>query len=80
MPDPVLITYDPEVDAAYVYLAGPIRAGGVTRTVVATDDINLDFDGEGRLLGIEILGRSLLHPLTLARAVPPGSLDGDATH
>jgi len=56
------ITYDGEADAAYVYLVDRIEQGGVARTSVAghgspaLDSINLDFDADGRLLGIEVLG------------------------
>jgi uncharacterized protein YuzE len=53
--------YDPEVDAAYIYLKQPIAPGEVAETVVSDADIkmgavNLDFDAAGHLLGIEILG------------------------
>ncbi|MEV7610464.1 DUF2283 domain-containing protein [Microbacterium sp. NPDC089320] len=61
--------YDPEVDAAYVTVGPPIADGGVARTVPVDlpDDISgelfLDFDRDGRLLGIEVLGASrLLRP------------------
>ncbi len=46
------ITYDPEVDAMYIYL---VEGKHECRTVQLNDDINLDF-GEGEtLVGIEIL-------------------------
>lgn len=56
------ITYDPEVDAAYIYLI-PIAPGGVAKTYPCDPEavngmINLDFDREGRLLGIEVLDAS----------------------
>jgi len=60
------ITFDPEADAAYISLSGrestyshmvaldPETAGGM---------INFDFDTDGFLMGVEILGaRLLLHP------------------
>ena len=60
------ITFDPEADAAYISLRGsestyshmvaldPASAGGM---------INFDFDTDGFLMGVEILGaRLLLHP------------------
>jgi uncharacterized protein YuzE len=71
------VTYDPEVDAAYIYLR-EIEAGGAVYTYLAepeiqTDMINLDFDREGRLIGIEVLSASLhLPPELIARATPPG--------
>ena len=49
------ITYDSEVDAAYIYLTTEIIVP-VTRQV--DEDINLDFDGANRLVGIEVLGAS----------------------
>lgn len=49
------ITYDSEVDAAYIYLTTEIIEP-VTRQV--DEDINLDFDGANRLVGIEVLGAS----------------------
>ncbi|WHP16204.1 DUF2283 domain-containing protein [Cellulomonas sp. ES6] len=70
------VTYDAGVDAAYIYLAAEVRAGGVARTVPVdpreTDGmINLDFDAEGRLVGIEVLDASrFLSPDLLALAEP----------
>ena len=49
------MTYDKEADAAYVYIKDPIADGEAKRTVSVSDDVHLDFDGEGHLLGIEIL-------------------------
>jgi uncharacterized protein YuzE len=51
----VKITYDNEVDAAYIYLTAEINEA-VTRKV--DDDIILDFDGANQLVGIEILDAS----------------------
>lgn len=58
--------YDRIADAAYIYVKYPIDDGEVEETVPAEvasetpigSGINLDFDREGRLLGIEILGAS----------------------
>src|SRR5215207_4274793 len=61
------VTYDPDADTAYVHIAGPIPAGAVGRTISATASIDLDFDREGRLVGIELRGRRLMHPRLLAR-------------
>ncbi len=60
MTKPVKVTYDQDVDAAYVYFT-EIPAGGVARTYCCDPaevggTINLDFDADGRLLGIEVLG------------------------
>lgn len=49
------ITYDPKVDAAYIYLSGNRRE---PETVEFDEDINLDFDAGGRLLGVEVLDAS----------------------
>ena len=49
------ITYDPEADAAYVYLTQLVEEPD-TRTV--TNDVYLDFDEQGRLVGIEVLDAS----------------------
>ena len=56
----VKITFDPKVDAAYIYLVDEFPAGGVAMTCPCDPrqvhgEINLDFDSGGRLLGIEIL-------------------------
>lgn len=57
------ITYDPSVDAAYMYLVDRIRPHGVARTYACDPgqvdaEINLDFDSDGRLVGIEVLSAS----------------------
>ena len=43
--------YDPEADAAYVQIV----EGEVADTREIADDLYLDVDAEGRVLGIEIL-------------------------
>lgn len=55
------IKYDPEANAAYMYLAveGTL-AGNIAKTYLCDTReidgmINLDFDDDGRLLGIEIM-------------------------
>ena len=60
------IEYDKGADAAYLYLV-PIEPGGAKKTYSCDPDevggmINLDFDGEGRLIGIEVLDASHLLP------------------
>lgn len=57
------ITYDATSDAAYIYFVEGIRAGGVARTVPVDPReiggmINLDFDAEGLLVGVEVLDAS----------------------
>jgi uncharacterized protein YuzE len=56
------VRVDHTANAAYIYLAGPIDVGGVANTVEGAPCINLDFDSEGRLLGIELLSLEYLHP------------------
>ncbi|MBP2456906.1 uncharacterized protein YuzE [Clavibacter michiganensis] len=70
------MTYDPVADAAYVELAGPVGDGEAATTIhsITTPDdrgeVALDFDADGRLLGIEVLGASAVLPAAvLADAV-----------
>lgn len=65
------VTYDSEACAAYVYLVGSMKPGEAKRTLSVTPDINLDFDAEGRLIGIELLDPKLLHPILAAHAEAP---------
>jgi uncharacterized protein YuzE len=51
-------TYDKEVDAAYVYLEYPLKDGQVKKTVEIDENIALDYDKDGKLLGMEILEAS----------------------
>ncbi|MFI7633771.1 DUF2283 domain-containing protein [Nonomuraea sp. NPDC049400] len=68
------IEHDDENDVAYIYLVDRIAAGEAARQVVVEADgvpgeVILDLDGQGALLGIEILGAShILRPETLATA------------
>ncbi|MBM4116986.1 DUF2283 domain-containing protein [bacterium] len=69
------ITYDPKTDAAYIYLEDKIGPSGVARTYPCdpkgvNGQINLDFDSEGRLLGIEILDARRKLPEDLLRSAP----------
>jgi uncharacterized protein YuzE len=58
----MMLRYDPEADAAYVYVDGPIPGGGVDHT----DDVSrggqyergIDYDAAGRILGYEFLNVS----------------------
>ena len=72
------ISYDPEIDAAYIYFTGqPLESGrdsipcdappGVQAMVV------MDWK-DGKITGLEVLGASsLLHADLIAQARPPGS-------
>lgn len=48
-------TYDPEVGVAYVTLHGPIPEGGVAVTSEVDAAVTLDYDADGRVIGIEIV-------------------------
>jgi uncharacterized protein YuzE len=60
----VRVTYDEEVDAAYIYLT----EGGLQPFKTVPVDgilpwmINLDFDADGRLYGIEVIDARKLLP------------------
>lgn len=61
--------YDKEADAAYIYFVYPARAGQSKSTVELKEHIILDFDGRGKLLGVEILNASkILNKKALLRA------------
>jgi uncharacterized protein YuzE len=78
----VRVSYDPSADAGYISLRD-IESGGSKHTVALEDleadagiealgSIILDFDGEERLIGIEVLGASdVLPPELLRDAEPP---------
>jgi uncharacterized protein YuzE len=58
----VRLTYDREADAAYIALVDIVPGEAVAQEEIALDDrestIVLDFDRNGFLLGVEILGAS----------------------
>lgn len=61
------IKYDASVDAAYIYLADEIWLGNAAKTypcdpIEVDGMINLDFNWEGKLIGIEVLGASTKLP------------------
>ncbi|MFF5897003.1 DUF2283 domain-containing protein [Streptomyces argenteolus] len=64
------VTYDASANMAYIYLVDTITPGAAVRQVPAEDDTAiLDYDAQGRLLGIEIFSaRRRLHPELLAGA------------
>ncbi|MHB1243787.1 MAG: DUF2283 domain-containing protein [Gaiellaceae bacterium] len=65
------VTYDASVDVAYVQLADRIGIRGVAWTETGESDqtytVNLDYDKDGRLLGIEVLNAT--------ERLPPGFLE-----
>ena len=59
----VRMTYDSDANAAYIYLVDQINRGEVAYSRVADiamdgASMTVDFDAEGRVLGIEVLGAS----------------------
>jgi len=48
------IEYDKKVDALYIR----IQEKQVARTQEVSDGVNLDFDDEGRLIGLEVVSAS----------------------
>jgi len=65
--EPPRIEYDPQANAAYIYLTEEILAGGVSRTVCVDPTeiggmVNLDLDVEGRIIGLEVLDARQLLP------------------
>ncbi len=68
------MTYDATADAAYLYLVDEIAPGAAVETRLADVPLKdsvfaFDFDVDGKLLGIEILGALRVLPAeTLRRA------------
>ena len=55
------MTYDPAADAIYLYLTERATDGPeVARTEEVAPGLMLDFDGDGRVVGIEMLSVSKL--------------------
>jgi uncharacterized protein YuzE len=52
------IDIDKESNCAYIYIKEVIQEGEVKNSIEVNDDIILDFDINGKLLGIEILNAS----------------------
>ncbi len=54
------IEYDREVDALYIR----VQEKHVARTQEVADGVNIDFDEEGKLIGLEILDATERYPQT----------------
>ena len=52
------LEYDKEVDAGYIYIVDEIKDGEAVKTIELNSNIILDFDKNGKLLGIEVLNAS----------------------
>jgi uncharacterized protein YuzE len=66
----VVLSFDPDADAAYVCLKESRQRGDVARTSFCGIElkdaaINVDFDEDGRIVGFEILGARQLLPRNL---------------
>lgn len=77
----VKVTYDKSANAAYVYLTEPhVRANSARMyscDPVGVDGmINLDFDEQGCLIGIEVLAASSKLPEYLLRSAEPLDAEG----
>jgi len=73
------ITYDSSANAAYVQIVGAIDPGEAAQQIRSIEtpggrgEIVLDFDVEGRLLGLELLNaREVLPDGVLQDALEPG--------
>ena len=54
------LEYDKEADAAYIYIKYPIKEGEAEKTIELNEDLIVDFDKDGKLIGIEILNASMV--------------------
>ncbi len=52
------IEYDKDVDAAYIYLDDSINDLGIKKTIELNGNIILDFGGDNKLIGMEVLDAS----------------------
>lgn len=69
---PLRVTFDDEVDAAYISLKHPLSSGEAVRQICVDGgddpwDVIIDVDANGRILGLEVLGASERLPLDLLR-------------
>lgn len=64
------VEYDASADMAYIYFGDRIAPGEAVRQVPAADSTAiLDYDSDGRLLGIELFSaRRRLHPDLMSAA------------
>lgn len=68
------ITHDRVAGAAYIHLQpADVIQPSVARTEAIGTSIHLDFDDQERLVGVEVLSTSLVHPALLAEAEPSAS-------
>jgi uncharacterized protein YuzE len=63
------LEYDKDVDAAYIYLKYPIKKGEVAKTSPLNENVILDLDSNGKIMGIEILNASSVLNQTVLKEV-----------
>ena len=74
-PMPLRVTFDPQTDAAYVYLQEQTALDGAIRTVYIDmldlgGAVGVDVDSHGRIVGLEVLDAARLLPAQfLARLI-----------
>jgi uncharacterized protein YuzE len=49
------VEYDKDANAAYIYKVDEISEGKATKTIELNENIIIDFDVKGNLLGVEVL-------------------------
>ena len=65
------ITYDPEFGLAYITLKP--RPDRIAKSIEVQRNVILDFDADGEVVGIELIGETLLDGLRKAGdVIPPG--------
>lgn len=69
------LTYDPDADAAFVYLVDQIGAGGAPRSMMCDLEIEqgaviLLFNEDEELVALEVLGASRLLPEEILKSAP----------
>ena len=72
------VTYDAEVDAAYIYLESAPQPGSAVTTLSldpreVNGEVNIDLDVEGRIIGIEVIDASRLLPAGFMQAHVSGT-------
>lgn len=64
------LEYDKEADAAYIYLKYPLKDGECKKTKGLDENVILDFDDQGKIIGVEILNASkVLNRKVISEAV-----------
>ncbi len=65
------LTYDKEADVAYINMQYPIKNGECKSTKEIDENIIIDFNAEGKMIGVEILNASkILDKKVVQEAVP----------